>query len=109
MHLIFIEINFLEIWSNTMYVNKSFDSIYIQQNVPTIFKKLPLIMIILGFLFVLVFYFSLKSIIPFFKTKLNFIYSFFKINGTLMISTIRFSLNRLCTLGKVFGNQLIKS
>ena len=39
MHLIFIEINFLEIWSNTMYVNKSFDSIYIQQNVPTILKS----------------------------------------------------------------------
>ena len=41
MKLIFTEVNFLEMWSNTMYVDKSLDASFISQNVPVLFKKLP--------------------------------------------------------------------
>ncbi len=78
MNLIFIEINFLEMWSSTMYVDKSLDASFIKQNVPVFFKKLPLLMIIIGAIIILFLYFSFRNIIPFLKLKLSFIYNFFK-------------------------------
>merc|ERR1711991_280327 len=56
MKMVFIEFNFLEMWSTTMFVNKSLDATFISQNVPVIFKKL----------------------IPFLKSRLSFFYNFFK-------------------------------
>ena len=44
--LIFTEISFLEMWSSTMYVNKTVDASFISQNVPVLFKKLPLMMVV---------------------------------------------------------------
>ena len=78
MKIIFTEVNFLEMWSNTMYVDKSLDASFISQNVPILFKKLPLLMILLGTVTILIFYFSFRSIIPFLKLRLSFIYNFFK-------------------------------
>merc|ERR1711991_667975 len=78
MKIIFTEVNFLEMWSNTMYVDKSLDASFISQNVPIFFKKLPLLMILLGAVVILILYFSFKSIIPFLKLRLSFIYNFFK-------------------------------
>ena len=78
MNSIFIEINFLEMWSSTMYVDKSLDASFIQQNVPIFFKKLPLLMIITGAMVIFFLYFSFRNIIPFLKLRLSFIYNFFK-------------------------------
>ena len=78
MKIIFTEFNFLEMWSATMYVNKSLDATFISQNVPVIFKKLPILMILIGAILVLILYFSFKNIIPFIKSKLSFFYNFFK-------------------------------
>ena len=39
MNLIFTEINFLEMWSSTMYVDKSLDISFIKQNVPVFLKN----------------------------------------------------------------------
>ncbi len=78
MKLIFTEVNFLEMWSNTMYVDKSLDASFISQNVPVLFKKLPLLMIILGTIIILFLYFSFRKLIPFLKSRLSFIYNFFK-------------------------------
>ena len=38
MKIIFIEINFLEMWSSSMYVDKSLDASFISQNVPVYSK-----------------------------------------------------------------------
>ena len=78
MNIIFTEINFLEMWSSTMYVNKSLDASFIKQNVPVLFKKLPLLMILIGSIVVFFLYFSFRKIIPFLKSRLSFIYNFFK-------------------------------
>ena len=78
MKIIFTEFNFLEMWSATMYVNKSLDATFISQNVPVIFKKLPILMILIGAILVLILYFSFKNIIPFLKSRLSFFYNFFK-------------------------------
>ncbi len=78
MKIIFTEFNFLEMWSTTMYVNKSLDATFISQNVPVIFKKLPILMILIGAILVLILYFSFKNIIPFLKSRLSFFYNFFK-------------------------------
>ena len=78
MKIIFTEFNFLEMWSSTMYVNKSLDATFISQNVPVIFKKLPLLMIVIGTILILILYFSFKNLIPFLKSRLSFPYNFFK-------------------------------
>ena len=78
MKIIFTEFNFLEMWSATMYVNKSLDATFISQNVPVIFKKLPILMILIGAISVLILYFSFKNLIPFLKSRLSFFYNFFK-------------------------------
>ena len=65
-------------WSATMYVNKSLDATFISQNVPVIFKKLPLLMIVIGTILILILYFSFKNLIPFLKSRLSFFYNFFK-------------------------------
>ena len=78
MKIIFTEFNFLEMWSSTMYVNKSLDATFISQNVPVIFKKLPLLMILIGTILILILYFSFKNLIPFLKSRLSFFYNFFK-------------------------------
>ena len=78
MKIIFTELNFLEMWSTTMYVNKSLDATFISQNVPVIFKKLPLLMILIGTILILILYFSFKNLIPFLKSRLSFFYNFFK-------------------------------
>ena len=78
MKIVFIEFNFLEMWSTTMYVNKSLDATFISQNVPVIFKKLPLLMIVIGTILILILYFSFKNLIPFLKSRLSFLYNFFK-------------------------------
>ncbi|MDC2965897.1 NADH-quinone oxidoreductase subunit L [Alphaproteobacteria bacterium] len=78
MKIIFTEFNFLEMWSSTMYVNKSLDATFISQNVPVIFKKLPLLMIVIGTILILILYFSFKNLIPFLKSRLSFFYNFFK-------------------------------
>ena len=78
MKIIFTEFNFLEMWSSTMYVNKSLDATFISQNVPVIFKKLPLLMIVIGTILILILYFSFKNLIPFLKSRLSFLYNFFK-------------------------------
>jgi NADH-quinone oxidoreductase subunit L len=61
-----------------MYVDKSLDTSFIKQNVPVFFKKLPLLMIIIGAIVIFFLYFSFRSIIPFLKKRLSFIYNFFK-------------------------------
>ena len=78
MKIVFIEFNFLEMWSTTMFVNKSLDATFISQNVPVIFKKLPLLMILTGTILILILYFSFKNLIPFLKSRLSFFYNFFK-------------------------------
>ena len=78
MKIVFTEFNFLEMWSTTMYVNKSLDATFISQNVPVIFKKLPLLMILTGTILILILYFSFKNLIPFLKSRLSFFYNFFK-------------------------------
>jgi NADH-quinone oxidoreductase subunit L len=75
---VFIESSFLEMWSSTMYVNKSIDAVFISQNVPILFKKMPLFMILSGFIIVILLYFSFKGVIPFFKNKMSILYNFFK-------------------------------
>ena len=51
-YTIFTEISFLNLWSDNMYVNKTLDGTFIDKNVPILFKKLPLFMIIAGALIV---------------------------------------------------------
>ena len=65
MNMIFIEINFLEMWSSTMHVDKSLDASFIKQNVPALFKKLPLFMILIGAIVIFFLYFSFRNIVPF--------------------------------------------
>ena len=75
---LFIDIKYLSIWSDFLYVDESIDSNFITQNVPFIMKKLPLIMILLGCFIIFFLYFSLKKIIPLIKKHLSFLYNFFK-------------------------------
>ena len=75
---LFIDIKYLSIWSDFLYVDERIDSNFITQNVPFIMKKLPLIMILLGCLIIFFLYFSLKKIIPLIKRHLSFLYNFFK-------------------------------
>ena len=65
-------------WSSTMYVDKSLDAAFISQNVPEIFKKLPLFMIFTGTILIFFLYFSFRNLTPFLKSRLSFIYNFFK-------------------------------
>ncbi len=78
MKLIFTEINFLEMWSYTIHVDKSLDASFISQNVPVLIKKLPLLMILIGTIVILFLYFSFRNLVPFLKLRLSFIYNFFK-------------------------------
>ncbi len=77
-HDIFIGINYLDLWSNSMFVNKSLDSNFIDKNIPILIKKLPLLMGILGFVLVGSLYFYLNDFLNFMKNKFDFIYNFFK-------------------------------
>jgi len=75
----FISSEYLESWSKIMYINKDLDKFFIYENVPIFFKKLPLMMIILGTLICLILYFSLQnSVLPFLRSNFSFIWSFFK-------------------------------
>ncbi len=78
MKLIFTEINFLEMWSSTMYVDKKLDASFISQNVPVLYKKLPLLMIFLGTVTTFFLYFSFRKLHLFLKLRLSFIYNFFR-------------------------------
>ena len=81
---LFIDIKYLSIWSDFLYVDESIDSNFITQNVPFIMKKLPLIMILLGCLIIFFLYFSLKKIIPLIKRHLSFYIIFSNTSGTLI-------------------------
>jgi len=71
--------DYLDNWSQLMHINKKIDEFYIYENVPTVFKKLPLIMIVIGSSLCFLLYFSFrKSVLPFFKENFSWIFSFFK-------------------------------
>ena len=71
-YTIFTEISFLNLWSDNMYVNKNLDGTFIDKNVPILFKKLPLFMIIAGALIVYFFVFLFKTNLTFYKIKIKF-------------------------------------
>ena len=77
-HSMFIGIDYLNLWSDVIYVNKLADENYIYENVPTFFKKLPLIVILIGAIISYITYFSLVSFLPKIKSRLNMVYKFFK-------------------------------
>ncbi len=75
----FLGSDFLENWSQLMFIDKKIDEFYIYDNVPTIFKKLPLMMIILGSFICFLIYFPLrKSFLPFIKLNFSWVVLFFK-------------------------------
>ncbi len=105
-YAIFTEISFLNLWSDNMYVNKNLDGTFIDKNVPILFKKLPLFMIIAGGLIVYFLYFYLKKVLPFIKLKLSFIYNFFKNKWYIDELYEKLFVNSSFFLGKGFWKSI---
>ena len=66
-----------DIWSNSMYVNLEINNIYSLGYIPTIIKKLPLIMIVVGISLSWLIYFRLRNKMDFVKSKCSIIINFF--------------------------------
>ena len=107
-HSYFIASDYLNIWSEFIFVNKTLNESFIYENMPAFYKKLPLIIILVGLIFSYLTYFSLDNFIPVVKNRLKIIYNFLKTSG-ILTKFIRILLFQLpSTLEKVFGNQLIE-
>ena len=65
------------VWSKFMFIDYETNQAYSYGNVPTLYKKLPLIMILLSVILVFLFYFKFPKIKQIVKEKLNFIVKFF--------------------------------
>ena len=83
-HSLFIGVDYLNVWAEIIFVNKTLNENYIYENMPIFYKKLPLIIILIGVTISYFTYFSLEDFIPLIKKRLKIIYNFLKINGTLM-------------------------
>ena len=77
-HSYFIGSDYLNIWSEFIFVNKTLNESFIYENMPAFYKKLPLIIILVGLIFSYLTYFSLDNFIPVVKNRLKIIYNFFK-------------------------------
>ncbi len=77
-HSLFIGSDYLNTWSEIIFVNKTLNENYIYENMPIFYKKLPLIIIIFGVTVSYLTYFSLDSFIPLIKKRLKIIHNFFK-------------------------------
>ena len=76
-HSLFIGIDHLNTWSEIIFVNKTLNENFIYENMPIFYKKLPLIIILVGVTISYLTYFSLDEFIPLIKNRLKVIHSFF--------------------------------
>jgi len=74
----FIGSDYLSIWSEIIFVDKSFNENFIYENMPIFYKKLPLIIIIFGMIISYLIYFSFNNFIPVIKNRLSIVHNFFK-------------------------------
>ena len=75
----FIGSDYLSVWSEIIFVDKSFNENFIYENMPIFYKKLPLIIIYMwydNFLLNLVFPFD--KFLPVIKNRLRIVHKFFK-------------------------------
>ena len=77
-HSYFIGSDYLNVWSEIIFVNKSLNENFIYENMPTFYKKLPLIVILVGVTISYLTYFSLDYFIPVIKNRLRIVHNFFK-------------------------------
>ena len=77
-HSLFIGVDYLNVWAEIIFVNKTLNENYIYENMPIFYKKLPLIIILIGVTISYFTYFSLEDFIPLIKKRLKIIYNFFK-------------------------------
>ena len=74
----FIGSDYLSVWSEIIFVDKSFNANFIYENMPIFYKKLPLIIIIFGIIISYLIYFSFDNFIPVIKNRLRIVHNFFK-------------------------------
>ena len=74
----FIGSDYLSVWSEIIFVDKSFNENFIYENMPIFYKKLPLIIIIFGIIISYLIYFSFDNFIPVIKNRLRIVHNFFK-------------------------------
>ena len=74
----FIGSDYLSVWSEIIFVDKSFNENFIYENMPIFYKKLPLIIIIFGMIISYLIYFSFNNFIPVIKNRLSIVHNFFK-------------------------------
>jgi len=74
----FIGSDYLSIWSEIIFVDKSFNENFIYENMPIFYKKLPLIIIIFGMIISYLIYFSFNNFISVIKNRLSIVHNFFK-------------------------------
>ena len=77
-HSLFIGVDYLNVWAEIIFVNKTLNENFIYENMPIFYKKLPLIIILIGVTISYFTYFSLEDFIPLIKKRLKIIYNFFK-------------------------------
>ena len=77
-HSLFIGVDYLNVWAEIIFVNKTLNENYIYENMPIFYKKLHLIIILIGVTISYFTYFSLEDFIPLIKKRLKIIYNFFK-------------------------------
>ena len=74
----FIGTEYLNVWSEIIFVDKSLNENFIYENMPIFYKKLPLIVILIGLTMSYFIYFSLDNFIPIIKKRFKIIHNFFK-------------------------------
>ena len=74
----FIGTEYLNVWSEIIFVDKSLNENFIYENMPIFYKKLPLIVILIGLTMSYFTYFSLDNFIPIIKKRFKIIHNFFK-------------------------------
>ena len=74
----FIGSDYLSVWSEIIFVDKSFNENFIYENMPIFYKKLPLIIIICRYDNFLLNLLSFDNFIPVIKNRLSIVHNFFK-------------------------------
>ena len=76
-HDLFFGYKSSELWSQNMIIINEFSDKNILENIPYIYKKLPLMIVFLGFVLSFLIYFPFRIILPYLKNKLSLIRNFF--------------------------------
>ena len=76
-HHYFLDKNYLNMWSQIIFVNKELNENYVLENIPTLFRKLPLLVISLGLVMCFCLYFAFRKFPSYLRSRFSIFCSFF--------------------------------